>query len=235
MTRRRVAALYVEHDGTYAGLADVETWDEARDARTYPGPWPVVAHPPCNTWCQLASVNQARWGRMIGDDDGTFAAALAAVRRWGGVLEHPAQSLAWGRYGLPAPMRGGWVQSFTDPGVTTEVCQAAYGHEARKRTWLYAVGVDPVTLDWRDVPGRAVIGGGIHTGNSAGRPRLEHAIGTPPAFRDLLLALARSVDPRRATTGPAATAADRYIDSPARRYHESRGITGPVDGEAWPS
>jgi hypothetical protein len=192
-----IAALYVERGGAYYGLTAVDPWDVERDARLYAGPWPVVAHPPCNTWCMLASVNQARWGRMIGDDGGTFAAALTAVRRWGGVLEHPAYSLAWSRYGLPTPRRGGWTQALGDPGMSTEVCQAAYGHEARKRTWLYAVGVDPVALDWREVRGRAVIGGGINTGQSQGRPKLSQAIGTPTAFRDVLIALARSAEPAR--------------------------------------
>lgn len=30
-----VAALFVERDGAYYGLPDVDPWDEARDARTY--------------------------------------------------------------------------------------------------------------------------------------------------------------------------------------------------------
>ena len=38
-----IAALYVQKAGVYYGIDDVETWDEARDARTYPGPYPVVA------------------------------------------------------------------------------------------------------------------------------------------------------------------------------------------------
>lgn len=42
-----VAALYVEPNGIYFGLPNVDPWDIYRDARTYPGPWPVVAHPPC--------------------------------------------------------------------------------------------------------------------------------------------------------------------------------------------
>ena len=46
----KIAALYVETDGAYYGLPDVEPWDEARDARQYAGPWPVVAHPPCQRW-----------------------------------------------------------------------------------------------------------------------------------------------------------------------------------------
>jgi hypothetical protein len=188
-----IAALYVEPGGAYYGLEDVDPWDEARDARLYPGPWPVVAHPPCARWCQLASVNQARWGTPIGEDGGTFAAALAAVRRWGGVLEHPAYSLAWSRYRLPVPRRGGWTQSLDDPGMTTEVSQVAYGHDARKRTWLYAVGVDPLALDWRDMAGRSVIGAGINSGECVGRPKLRRAIATPTALRDTLIALARTV------------------------------------------
>lgn len=45
-----VAALYVETGGCYFGLEDVDPWDIHRDARLYPGPWPVVAHPPCERW-----------------------------------------------------------------------------------------------------------------------------------------------------------------------------------------
>ena len=93
-----VAALYVETGGVYFGLPDVDPWDEARDARLYAGPWPVVAHPPCQRWCQLASVNEKRWGARIGEDHGCFAAALHAVRTFGGVLEHPAHTLAWIAY-----------------------------------------------------------------------------------------------------------------------------------------
>lgn len=45
-----IAALYVQTDGVYADIPDVELWDEARDARLYTGPHPVVAHPPCQRW-----------------------------------------------------------------------------------------------------------------------------------------------------------------------------------------
>lgn len=96
--RKPLAALFVQAGGHYFGLDGVDLWDEARDARTYKGPHPVVAHPPCTRWCQLAYIVQKRYGHKVGDDGGTFAAALAAVRRWGGVLEHPAFSYAW-----PAP------------------------------------------------------------------------------------------------------------------------------------
>src|SRR5215471_11004192 len=143
-----VAALYVDPDGVYSGLDGVEVWDEARDARLYAGPWPVVAHPPCNKWSPLAYINQRRLpDYRMGDDGGCFEAALGAVRRFGGVLEHPAGSLAWNVYGLPRPGRSGWSAKLGDPGQATEIDQGRYGHRARKRTWLYAVGCDPVELD----------------------------------------------------------------------------------------
>lgn len=193
-----IAALYVERGGVYWDLPGVDPWDEERDARLYAGPWPVVAHPPCSTWCQLASVNEARWGRRIGDDGGCFEAALNAVRTWGGVLEHPAYTLAWARFGLPRPTRGGWSRTFDDPGWVTELSQSAYGHRARKRTWLYYVGSEPPPLlDWRDPPGEAWVG------NHRDYPDREHlskreAKATPLAFRDLLLELARSARAREA-------------------------------------
>lgn len=195
----RCAALYVATGGAYFGLPGVEPWDEARDARKYAGPYPVVAHPVCDRWCQMAPVNQARYGHKVGDDGGCFAAALDAVRRFGGVLEHPALSLAWAAHGLPRPPTGGgWVKTMCG-GWTCHVEQRHYGHRARKATWLYAFGVVPPSLKWG--PGPAP-----EAWISADRPRAElaamgiaqlskrEAKATPPAFRDLLLEIARSAN-----------------------------------------
>ncbi len=188
-----IAALYVETNGAYFGLKGVDPWDEQRDARLYDGPWPVVAHPPCGRWGMLASVNEARWGAMIGDDNGCFEAALASVRKWGGVLEHPAYSLAWPHYGLPRPVsRGGWTSAMDDDGCSIEVSQSAYGHKARKRTWLYAVGTDLPELLTADPRGEHVIGAGVHSGQAMGRGRVSEPLKTPDEFRDVLVSIARS-------------------------------------------
>ena len=78
--------------------------------------------------------------KIKGDDDGCFAAAIAAVRRNGGVLEHPEASCAWLAFGLLAPPKsGGWVPAGDWVGWTCCVEQGHYGHRARKATWLYAV------------------------------------------------------------------------------------------------
>ncbi len=210
-----VAALYVDGAGAYTGLEGVDPWDEKRDARQYPGPWPVVAHPPCQRWGKLWA-GQPLWikrtgeRKIKGDDGGCFKAALAAVRRWGGVLEHPWGSHAWPHFDLNKPPRtGGWIMADSHHGWTCCVEQGRYGHYARKPTLLYAVGVDLPELDWgksepvypqwaidrhglawcRKAGELAFRGGGK---NSAAR------IGTPPEFRDLLLKMARSVAMREA-------------------------------------
>lgn len=197
----RVAALYVATGGAYyAPGLDCDPWDEARDARLYAGPWPVVAHPPCARWCRLAELVESRGGAAVGADSGTFAAALASVRRWGGVLEHPAWSKAWPTHGLLTP-RGiwTWTRRAPDPGWVCQVSQAAYGHRAPKLTWLYYVGDEkPARLDWSRPP---------TTMTTTTSRRLKHGVemtshrersATPPAFRDVLLQLARRARPARA-------------------------------------
>ena len=189
----RVAALFVGADGAYFGLDGVDPWDEARDARLYPGPDPVVAHPPCARWSvPLAYVNQTRYGYKVGDDGGCFEAAIYAVRAFGGVLEHPRDSIAWSRYELPRPRRWGWTRSLWDRGYTTVVDQWAYGHPCKKETWLYYVGdVEPPAMDWQVAPDGLPLVSWLN--QKAGRKRItrREASATPPAFRDALLELAR--------------------------------------------
>lgn len=197
----RVAALYVDPKGVYLGLDGVEVWDEARDARLYSGPWPVVAHPPCSTWCQLARVNEARYGHKVGDDGGCFETALDIVNEFGGVLEHPAESIAFRAFGILRPHPGSWQRSIQGYWIT-EVNQSAYGHRARKRTWLYYVGrpmrgrhfTPPPSLDWSDPEPRAWVSYMTNHGDTS-LPRLSkrEAKATPILFRDLLLSMARSV------------------------------------------
>ena len=191
-----IAALFVEPRGCYADAPGVDLWDAERDARLYAGPWPVVAHPPCSRWCQLAGLVQARWGHKKGDDGGCFASALKSVRRWGGVLEHPAYTAAFPAHGLPAPDRnGGWQRTLCG-GAVCHVEQGRYGHRARKATWLYAHGAELPDLRWGyGLTTDAVVG---HCRNHwrAGddRPTVtkKQRIATPPEFRDVLLEIARS-------------------------------------------
>jgi hypothetical protein len=161
-----VSALFVRKDGPYPELV-ADWWDVERDATRYSGPMPVVAHPPC-----------ARWGRFWwadgstepGDDGGLFESALASVRRWSGVLEHPEASHAWRAFDLPPPSPGVWCRGLFG-GWATCVAQRNYGHRARKMTWLYYVGERaPPSLDWSDPDA-----GGVYLSQpgrcKAGKPR----------------------------------------------------------------
>ena len=200
-----MSALFVEPDGVYSNIDGVDIWPESRDARAYRGPNPVIAHPPCERWGRYwhgspAKPNQYR----LGEDGGCFAAALTAVRNYGGVLEHPAHSKAWDYFGIAKPKAGaGWVIADSFGGYTCYVEQGHYGHFSRKPTWLYAVGVDLHELNWtrgeqrihpvalkkygykraRRIGVMAMVGGKNKT-------KIRNA--TPPEFRDVLIEMASS-------------------------------------------
>ena len=192
-----IAALYVQKGGCYFGLPHVDPWDEARDARKYAGPWPVVAHPPCQRWGRLGLVNFARYGgdhNRPGNDGGCFAAALDAVNTWGGVLEHPAGSYAWAAFDILAPSGFGWNKSGS--GWVCKVCQSIYGHRAKKLTWLYYRGSElPPVLSWRRKAGTHQVGHADARRPGRNKPSLSSndASATPIPFRDLLISLAESV------------------------------------------
>lgn len=197
-----VAALFVQTGGVYFDLPGVDPWDEARDARTYAGPHRVVTHPPCARWCRLAGLVEARTGGRLrrGDDDGCFASALASVRRWGGVLEHPFGSSAWPAFGLLHPHAGAWTRSLLRPDEwVTSVDQHHYGHRARKRTWLLLVG-EPRPLNWTEPHGLAPVyqswAGRDQRGSRSKAGMVEvmckrERSATPRPFAELLLSLAR--------------------------------------------
>lgn len=190
-----IAALYVEKDGCYYGLPNVDPWDHNRDARLYDGPYAVVAHPPCQRWGAMAAVNFARWGgehNRPGNDGGCFAAALNSVNRFYGVLEHPAKSRAWAAHGLTKPTTLGWQQCMNG-GWVCEVWQSAYGHRANKITWLYYNGFSPPhSLLWDRPRGTHQVGFQDQRGKGRNKPTLgkRGALATPLAFRDELISLA---------------------------------------------
>ncbi len=190
-----IAALFVRDFGPYFGLEGVDPWPQKRDARLYRGPYPVVAHPPCQLWGKFAKVNYARWGgdhNRPGNDGGCFQSALDSVNKFGGVLEHPAMSYAWDHHGLIKPCRGAWSRS--GGGYVCEVWQNAYGHKARKATWLYYVGTrKPPDLIWDYCPAEFQIGFHDQRGKKKNKPTVtkKEAIDTPQAFKDILIFLAK--------------------------------------------
>lgn len=185
---REPVALYVDPRGPYPALLGAERcWDEKRDARLYTGPAPVVAHPPCGPWGRLKFLCKHQ-------DPSCGPRAVAQVRMFGGVLEHPQHSSLWKFCSMPTP---------SDPpdawgGYTLEVRQVAWGHCCEKPTWLYIVGVP------RAVALAGVLSGGIAThrvtNGSRGKTHLPRASATlitvtPPLFASWLLQLASEARP----------------------------------------
>jgi hypothetical protein len=210
-----VQALFIDPNGPYPKLLGMENcWDEQRDARTYPGTDPVIAHPPCHRWVNLAAVNYKRYQRQLpawypgGDDEGCFKSALTSVRKYGGVIEHPAFTHAWAKHYIDSPAcidrdYRGWFENYwaggtSGPGgdtyYTCEVWQSAYGHLARKRTWLlYCGSRPPFELNWTREPGTCQIGWFDRNKKTLSK---KEASRTPEAFAKELIKLAEwSRDP----------------------------------------
>ncbi len=249
-----IAALYVQTNGAYYGLPDVDPWDKGRDARAYAGPHPVVAHPPCERWGRYWYGGPTAKVRLKkGDDGGCFAAALSAVRRWGGVLEHPEGSYAWRHFQLNCPPRsGGWITAdHIDGGRGWTCCveQGAYGHRARKATWLYVVGVGLPTLTWGRAPGNFLkMDDGYQSAEQTRQAKSEPAwrsktalerlskrdrAATPAPFRDLLLAIARSA--RMISPSDSAEYERRETSAQSGTMALPRLLSPESDGRFWGS
>lgn len=204
-----IAALYVDGTGCYSEVSGVDVWDVTRDARRYAGPHPVVAHPPCQRWGRFSEGGPSAPGTCTtGADDGCFAAALRAVRLWGGVIEHPCDSKAWEWFSIPKPKRhAGWVLvDVGHPGGAGWTCyveQGHYGHFARKSSWLYFVGPQPpLDLVWtkgeQRLPEAMVARHGYEKARRigamawvGGKDKTRIRESTPAPFRDVLLEIAR--------------------------------------------
>lgn len=189
-----VAALFVRDNSIYKTIPAVDAWDAVRDARAWPGGMPVVAHPPCRAWGQLRMLANPR-----PDEKELAIWAVRQVRKFGGVLEHPARSTLWPVAGLPRPGQrdefGGW---------TLPIFQSSWGHRAEKPTFLYIVGCAPGEIPAMPIAlgaashvigasGRRRDGGRLHKGDPGWRPECgkaerEH---TPAALAHWLVALAR--------------------------------------------
>ncbi|QTR47758.1 hypothetical protein J9253_07520 [Thiothrix litoralis] len=197
MQAEKVAVLFARNDSVYKQLPDVDVYDESRDARTYAGVYPVVAHPPCRAWGRLRHMAKPQ-----PHEKALAFFAVEQVRKCGGVLEHPAGSTLWQAAGLPEP-----GETDQAGGFTLVVPQQWWGHKAEKMTRLYICGLRPGELP----PFSMVMGEASHICGTSGRrsdgtrsdrrkeisKREREA--TPPAFAEWLVALARKAQSRGAS------------------------------------
>lgn len=161
-------------------MPGLEVYDIKRDARTFPGGMPVVAHPPCRSW-------SAKCRHQAKPEPGEQMLGLwcaAQVRLHGGILEQPAHSHLWKAAGLPAP-----GDPETSTSYTLQTWQAWFGYPMKKATWLYFCGID---RDKVEIPFR------LHPpGNDRRREQVmskRQRSETIPAFAEWLVALARTAE-----------------------------------------
>jgi len=130
-----ISALFIRVDSVYKTLG-IDCWDERRNALNWPGGNVGIYHPPCRTWGRLR-------GLSVGNGCEKLLAvwAVAQVRAFGGVLEHPADSSLWPYCRLPKGLSRDVYGGFT-----LSVDQHWFGHKAEKRTFLYIVGCEPRSL-----------------------------------------------------------------------------------------
>lgn len=130
---KTVTALCCNSRTAYRFLPGVEYFDQARDARTFSGGTPVVAHPPCRPW--ISSGWRVLAKPLAGEENLAWF-CLDQVMANGGILEHPAGSRFWAEAHLPRPGCG------SDQGPwCVEVQQSWWGFPFVKPTWLLFVGV----------------------------------------------------------------------------------------------
>ena len=111
----RLAAIYIALHGPYPRMPDVECWPIR--AQDYPGPHPVICHPPCGPWGPTRTLCKYQT-----KDGGLHA--LEMVHRYGGVIEQPAASTLFELHGRTG-------------GRVIMVEQGKWGHPLPKLTQIY--------------------------------------------------------------------------------------------------
>ena len=178
---KTVAVLFARPDSLYKKLKGVDVYDKERDALTWPGGCPVIAHPPCRLWGVLSHLSSAD-----PKEKELATWAVEQVRENGGVLEHPSGS----RLFKNLPPVDGLPDEFG--GFTILIDQYDFGHVAPKKTKLYICGMDrselpPIPPKNTAVPVRSICGNIPGTTRCTGYQR-EH---TPAELAEWLLTVAR--------------------------------------------
>ena len=132
-----IPVLFAREDSAYKTMPVFDVYDIQRDARTYTGEEPVIAHPPCRAWGMLSHMAKPR-----PDEKELALFSINLVRKNGGIVEHPYGSRLWKHYGITDFTEG--VDSFG--GYTITIDQWDFGHVARKKTKLYICGLDATEL-----------------------------------------------------------------------------------------
>jgi hypothetical protein len=135
----RVSILCAAPNSVYWDMSGLDVYDMSRDARTFKGDTPVVAHPPCRAWSAFCG-HQAK--PLPGEKElGIWC--CDQVIACGGILEQPAHSRLFSAGQLPLPNG-----SSDDMLWSAEVWQAWWGFPFKKATWLCFSGISRRTVEF---------------------------------------------------------------------------------------
>ena len=132
----KIPVLFTQVNTNYNDYPIFDTYDLHRDAFSYYGRIPVIAHPPCRLFSRLRKFSTA-----TATEKKCAFFALSKVRQFGGILEHPRSSTLWktGNFDL-----SGAVDSYG--GFLRSVNLSWFGFPCQKKTMLYFVGIAPGQL-----------------------------------------------------------------------------------------
>ena len=139
-----ISVLCASRKSIYHTIPNIDVYDVDRDARTFFGSGPIIAHPPCRSW-SLKLRHQAK--PVEGERDlGLWCCEV--LKRNGGVLEQPAGSLLFSVGGLPIP------GTLAADLFSIQVNQFWWGYRSRKSTWLCfsKIGKNEIDIPFRLEP-----------------------------------------------------------------------------------
>ena len=128
-----IPVLFTQEKSNYDKIKLFDCYDIKRNALSFNGRVPLIAHPPCRKFSKLRGLSTA----PLSEKKLAFF-ALSKVRQFGGILEHPRSSTLWinGNFNLDGSIDtyGGFLRS---------VDLSWFGFPARKATMLYFCGIRP--------------------------------------------------------------------------------------------
>lgn len=126
----QIPVLFVDKKTNYSHY-NTDLYDIRRNAISIVENCAALYHPPCRTWGRLR-----QFTKFYPGEHWLAVWSIIRIRKFGGVLEHPAGSSLWKFMCLPLPGAGYDVFG----GFSVKINQSDFGFKCEKNTWLYIVG-----------------------------------------------------------------------------------------------
>lgn len=130
---KKIKVYFVSKKSNYKNQQEFDCYDEDKNAFNYPPVKPAIYHPPCRLFSKLRYFSTAPASEKY-----CALWSMYFVRVYGGIVEHPYDSLLWKMHNIN---QVNVIDEFG--GFWLVVDQHWFGFPTRKRTGLYIVGINP--------------------------------------------------------------------------------------------